>query len=183
MAMKVWLNIHIVQEKWVGSCRERTWSMDADGCLMKPCSHTASTRGNFQAYLQISTPTTLWNLFHTIRWCLKLLLNHEGLWKLLCFSSKLVRNMGKSSRATYQPRRFKMVLRNPPSGNQHVCTASAHLYNFQPFSKPPHQDGQGFELGIRVSWRIRSIGGIQVQKTNDLKELWPTVRCGFFCCW
>ncbi len=33
-----------------------------------------------------------------------------------------------------------------------------------------HQDGQGFELGIRVSWRVRSIGGIQVQKTNDLKD-------------
>ena len=67
-----------------------------------------------------------------------------------------------------QPHRFKMVLRNPPSWNRHVCTASAH------------QDGQGFELGIRVSWRIRSIGGIQVQKTNDLKELQATVRCGFF---
>lgn len=31
------------------------------------------------------------------------------------------------------------------------------------------QEGQGFELGIRVSWRVRSIGGVKVLKTADLK--------------
>lgn len=40
--------------------------MDADGCLMKPCSHIASTRGNFQVHLQRSKPTTLRNMFHTV---------------------------------------------------------------------------------------------------------------------
>ena len=44
------------------------------------------------------------------------------------------------------------------------------VFNDNLVTKSVAEDGQGFELGIRVSWRIRSIGGIQVQKTNDLKE-------------
>lgn len=45
------------------------------------------------------------------------------------------------------------------------CVFNDHLV-----TKSVAEDGQGFELGIRVSWRVRSIGGIKLQNTNELKE-------------
>lgn len=44
------------------------------------------------------------------------------------------------------------------------------VFNDDLVTKSVQEEGQGFELGIRVSWRVRSIGGVKVLKTADLKE-------------